>query len=66
MFFSLRVFNSGEFSSSGEEFEDMINRQIRGMMAKAKKSRCSVKKLLAGILEKLEIENGFIEEYENY
>lgn len=44
----------------------MINRQIRGMMAKAKKSRCSVKKLLAGILEKLEIENGFIEEYENY
>jgi hypothetical protein len=36
------------------------------LICKAKESSTSVKSLLADILNKLEIENGFIEDYEHY
>lgn len=66
IFFSVRIFQGSGSSHNTIDVNEALNRQIMSLIWKAKESSTSVKSVLIDILNKLEIENGFIEEYEQY
>lgn len=65
-FFSIRIFKGKASSESAIDGHQTLNDQLMGVITRAKENKSSLEKILLDILEKLQIENGFIEEYENY